>query len=445
MFKKKYVLVAYLIFSMGIGNAFAAGPSGSVESELDQPEAIEMTVQQMEEGTAGTTEAAAQTGMLAKFKKFFGGPINKKKVAAITVAGVMLGGMVVFAASPYIWPECKMIYDAEWKVCSFDKGDMIKVNPGVPMRGMYLSPWTDEIQNPIANDKYVRILGNEEKENQVLSFIDRNGIDSISLYNLGLIFDTSGLSPKLANFIVRLKEHGVKQVTAIGHTEFAFHMIADFQKRYPGRFDALLTEVEFWHDKVSVSKAYEDFRGLLKHVRGLGMKNIISGKDAEIGVYVGYLNRVPDLTEEEIAEELLTRADHVYQHCYGSGDATSTHDPVDAYRDCGKRMKILLATRERLSKELPNMPSRKVTPILSFEGSDFYQIHGFPSEHYMGNWIAANPNLNTLDTSMDEVIRQYHDPALLTGKKYYEYSFLDYQMEKGLKNQTQSQNQTQPH
>ncbi|MEO7163228.1 MAG: hypothetical protein ABI041_09945, partial [Bdellovibrionia bacterium] len=238
--------------TFGQGSQASPNPAGSTqEMEIAVESAAELPIELTTLGAGPSTidvYATLENGVRQNDTRFyqekaprdrcsFFRNLNKKKVAAICVSAAIVGGVSYLAVASSYWnaaADCKTIYYPASKICSFDKGELIKYNPGTVQRGMYLSLWTNEVMRLAENPKYAYILGNDEKENQVLDFIDRHHIDALSLYNLGVIFDTQGMAEMLSTFIIKAKNHGIKEIIGIGEKASAFDTIADFQKRYPG-------------------------------------------------------------------------------------------------------------------------------------------------------------------------------------------------------------------
>lgn len=447
MFTKKCLIVGSLVLSIFTQSVFAAGNNPSahafngerqnvisvVDSGVAQPGASEsevielsslptVTPGQMEEGSAG---AQPRQGLLAKLKGFFGG-MTKKKFAAIAAATLILGGTAAYVAVKFEQPKCNTVYDPITKICSRDTGALVPQNPGEFQRGMYVSMWTDEIMRPTENPEFIHILGDTAKENKLLEFIDTNHIDALTIYNLGTIFDTKGMSEMLSDFIVRAKGHGVKEIIATGNSKMGFDIFADFNKRYPGRFDGMITELEFWNEKTPAKRdsTFNELVDLLKYMKGLGLQNVISGKNLKIATYFGVLNRLENLNATEVAESILSNTDRIYQHCYGAGDETSTHDPIDAYRDCKNKMAVWMPTRAKMGV------STEITPIFSAEGKDMYHIHGLPNEYYSGPFLLRN-SVDAFEAGVRSEMAKDFDPALVRGNQWFQYSDLSYHLNHG--------------
>ncbi|MEO5970992.1 MAG: hypothetical protein ABIQ95_13770 [Bdellovibrionia bacterium] len=429
---KKRFLINYLILSLCTVSAFGNGGYANQDSvdEIQPAAQFEMIdlgnespdlYSQLE---AGRAKEAKQ---VRKDKRSQACCRNVKKVVAVAVSVALLGGLAVAVAAPYIWPvsECKFIYDPLTKICSIDNGDAIPYfPPGDPKRGMYVSLWTDEFTMPTEHKEYEFILGNDEKERRLLDFIVRHRIDALTLYNLGVIFDTQGLSEKLNTFIVKAKSLGVKEMVAVGSNKFAFETIDLFQKKYPARFDILLTEFEFWNLPMGQrDQGYKEFVELLKYMKSLGIKNVVTKRDLKVAAYFGFLNRLVNTTATDIAKTVIENTDRIYQHCYGTGEANSKHDPAEAYFDCSGKMAFWLPMKQQMGRGVQNP---QIVPLFSAEGKAFHSINALPTEYYVGDWMRDHTNLDVFENTTREVIKGYNDPNLLTGFHYYEYMYLDY-------------------
>lgn len=470
MLNKKNVVIAQLILSLCVGTSFAGetqfnpnlGPQGQPGNDIEmgtlssaeqamnaeaasnqdpnQDEIIELdslprvapgAPQQQEESSRNSTHESKPRR--SGIRGFFANCTWKKAVAYCTVAAIV-GGAAFYLSTSHIWnpevPACKTISYPGSTICSFDSGEMVPNNPGDAKRGMYVSLWTDEVQNPAKNDKYVHILGNPVKEDYLLNFIERNKIDAISLYNLGAIFDLEGKAKLLSDFSIKAKQRGVKEIIAVINSKKALDISADYSMRYPGRVDGLVTEMEWWHAGLNNrDAAFKEFMEVIKHAKALGLTNLVTKKPIKIATYFGVLDRLDTYSATEVAEEVIRNTDRIYQHCYGTGVEKSNHDIVEAYADCKSKMAVWLATKQKMNK---GVQSPEIVPILSAEGKNFYSINGLKTEYYLGPWIQAHPSLDAIEAESKAVMGNGLDIQQLSGFHYYEYMFLDDQINLGL-------------
>ena len=359
------------------------------------------------------------------------------RAAAFCIVPTFLAAIGLAIAAPFIWPTppvppaCPFIFDPATNICSLDDGKGVPYNPGDPHRSMYVSLWTDAIMNPVENDQFVYILGDPNKVNSLLSFIAENKIDELLIYDLGSIFDQKGMSAELSNFIIAAKKLGVKQVIATGDSQESFYNIAVFQKLYPARFDGLVTEDEFWNLPVGTRDAgYAVFLQSLDYMRSLNLTNVVSGKNLSVAAYFGWLDRLENSTATQIAIEVLSRVDRVYQNCYGTASVTSQHNLTEAYFDCSSRMVVWLPVREALSNGTKFPP---ITPLLSAEGQYFRSVTAEPEEYYLGPWLEKDPSLDALEAAaIPAAIANGLDPTQFYGFSYFQFCYLKYAMTLGL-------------
>jgi hypothetical protein len=260
-------------------------------------------------------------------------------------------------------------------------------------RGLYLSLYTTNSGQLILNPPLSRILGNTTSENVALSFFIKYQIDSLSLYNLPAILSNSTQSSQLSSFIQAARACGVAEVNAIGAMNSDWVQIRNYQNSYPGKFDGLLTEVEFWNAS-SVTTAFSSFISQLQYMRALGITNY--GVPLRIGAYLGWLNNTPSLTEAQVAAQIASNLDFVFLHSY-------VKSPTTAYGYAQSRINALRAAK----------PSLPIRAIYSAEGTTYNSGGG---NIFMGDWLATN--------SLDSAEAIYGASYIPAGFQYFEYSFL---------------------
>ncbi|MEO5968967.1 MAG: hypothetical protein ABIQ95_03495 [Bdellovibrionia bacterium] len=335
-----------------------------------------------------------------------------KKWVSITVGVGIFGGIVIAVVQPFAIVQ---LFGAGGL---FGDGDN---SPGplpfVPngdafSRGMYLSVWTDAAEDPILADKYNYILGDSRKEFHLIEFIKKYKIDSISLFNLPVLLDMPGMPEKLSQLIVATKNAGVKEVLAAGSKKADWVVYAGFQKNYPARFDGLITEVEFWNSQDSEkTSAYKAFLDLADDMRAHSIQT--QGRPFKFAVYMGLLDSVPNVSQQEVAREIVSRVDRVILHCYEKNPQTS-------YQNCKDRMSTFLSEKESQAKDM------ELVPLVSTEGPEFSASNG--RETFMGSWLQGNASFEKLESEFRNQIRQDTDPNKLSGIYYYEYMYTDYDL-----------------
>ncbi|HEY9663793.1 MAG TPA: hypothetical protein V6C65_35545 [Allocoleopsis sp.] len=222
------------------------------------------------------------------------------------------------------------------------------------------------------------ILGTTAKENDLLSFITKYQFDSISLYDLAKILG-AGMGAQLSSFIQAAKACGVVEVNAIGSTNSNWVQVQNYQSANAGKFDGLVTEVEFWNQS-PVSTAFSAFVTQLQYMQTLGIT------PPQITPYIGWLNRDPSMSEAQEAAILAANVSRMFVHAY-------VKDPANAASYIQSRVTALLTAK----------PSLPIWPIFSAEGTQYKA----GSEVFMGDWLAAN----SLDAA----------EAKLSGAKGFQY------------------------
>ncbi len=219
------------------------------------------------------------------------------------------------------------------------------------------------------------ILQSNSAQQILLEYIASHKIDSISIYDLNAILPSPQLSASLSRFIEASRIFGVTQVNAIGASSRDFDRVKAYQDSRLGKFDGLLTEIEFWN-----GGDFNSFISTLQHMRGLGL--------GKVAAYIGWpsADKLPAIAKA---------CDQVLVHCY-------VKDPHTAYGYGRPRIQGLFAAN----------PALEIYPIFSAEGAQI----AAGSEHFMGDWLSAN--------SMDAAEKIFNAGYTPAGFQYYEYPFL---------------------
>ena len=132
-------------------------------------------------------------------------------------------------------------------------------------------------------DQFYHILGNEQKENNLLDFTVQNGFDKISLYDLHKINRDYPLADKtkndiLARFIFKAKiNYGLKEVGGSGESaDFfikAIHAYNMSRINPIERFDAYNLEYEYWKEDANKNGGYYCENYLKKNGQDCNRKN----------------------------------------------------------------------------------------------------------------------------------------------------------------------------
>lgn len=277
------------------------------------------------------------------------------------------------------------------------------VAPRTLHRGMYWSPQATAVGSMKLTAPYEDILGNTTKENDVLTFMVQNDFDALSFYDLYTILSSESLKTSLSSFIEAARACGVVEMNAVGAVDSDFQKIKTYQGEYPGHFDGVVVESEFWNAS-NVQSAFTSFISLLQYIRTLDIQN--NGKSATVSVYLGWLDAITDTPEQEAADQIAQYVDRVYLHCYVK-NANSTfpycHGRIQDFVNTGKSLQFY--------------------PIFSAEGTEYNAGGG----GFMGDWLAAN-SLNSAESifynAYEPIYGKSTDNFKLSGYEYYEYAFL---------------------
>lgn len=251
-------------------------------------------------------------------------------------------------------------------------------------RGLYVSILGSKIGSfsipSIANG----ILGRPGSEKALVDYLAQNGFTSVSLYDLYDVLPYPGYSSKLASLIGRLKGNGIKEVNAIASSTGELSAILDYNSSHSlAAFDGVITEVEFWNAGSGNANEFASLVVLLKKIQEAGLKTM---------VYIGWLDRIKNITVDRIAAVLATHVDRVLVHAY-------VKDPAQAAGYIQSRVSLLKNAKSNL----------EIWPIFSAEGTGF----SAGPEIFMGDWLKTHTF-----SQAEGALPGY------PGYQYYEYAFL---------------------
>ncbi len=255
-------------------------------------------------------------------------------------------------------------------------------------RGMYLSLYATKVGQYQLPANLANILTNLSDQQQALNYIVKNKIDSISLYDLNTILSLN-MSAQLSRFIQAARVFGVKQIYAVGGSSQNFDNFMVYHNSHEGKFDGLLTEIEFW---TPGNMSFAEYITTLKY-----MRQIAPG--LTIATYVGWLNKTPGLTQAQVADQITANADQVFVHCY-------VKNPTQAWAYSAERIQSLKASKGDI----------QIYPIFSAEGVQC----NTGEEICMGDWLTANSLQGA------ENIFGTQSGNVQNGFQYFEQSFLRY-------------------
>ncbi len=135
------------------------------------------------------------------------------------------------------------------------------------------------------------ILGDEERENELLDLVKNKNFDYITLFDLNDLwlqeiamerFDSQeDVAEHLAQFISKAKNSfGVLEIGAAGQTNAFFDKVLNFNNESNAKFDFLTLEFEYW---LSDTSDFSAFESVLIH-----MRNIADSNSLKVEVYIGF-------------------------------------------------------------------------------------------------------------------------------------------------------------
>jgi len=266
-------------------------------------------------------------------------------------------------------------------------------------------------------DQFYHILGNEQKENELLDFTVQNGFDKIILYDLHKINKDYPLADKtknniLARFIFKAKiNYGLKGVGGSGESgDFFINAIHAYNMSRINpieRFDTYNLEYEYWKKEPSENGGYycENYLKLngescnrkttfnfflksLKTMKALAKEN---SHKVTVEAYVGKYYKHEIQRISKYVDRLLV---HVY-----------VRNPKSGFGYANKRLEYLT--------EVKNMP--KISIIYSSETS------------FMGGWLKYNSIKKGERIFIDSIKKENKDllkKINFTNFTYYNYNQL---------------------
>lgn len=259
------------------------------------------------------------------------------------------------------------------------------------MRGMYVSLQATHIGQYALPEVKQNILGNPAKELALMKTLVGHNITSISIYDLNSIF-ANGMQEQLSNFIQYGILNGINRINAvIGGTNQITQVLAYNSKYSINKFTGLLSEFEFWNGLGTLA----EFCSLLTSMKKTGLP---------VGAYLGWLNRQPQMTENQVAAQIAPLIDRLYLHCY-------VQDPHTAFQYAKTRVNAFLSVNKAL----------EFVPMYSVEGPSY----SAGSDLGMGPWLIQNSM-----TLAEDLFRTPYQAAYpysyltLKGFQYFEYGLL---------------------
>ncbi|PQJ78816.1 hypothetical protein [Polaribacter porphyrae] len=266
-------------------------------------------------------------------------------------------------------------------------------------------------------DQFYHILGNENKEDNLLRFTKENGFDKIILYDLHKINRDYPLADAskneiLARFIFKAKiNFGIKEVGGSGESgEFFVKAIHAYNKTRVNpkeKFDAYNLEYEFWKEDASKDGGYycnnymkkngkscnrtNSFNFFLKSLKTMKSLADNSTHTIKVEAYVGKYSRREIQKISKYVDRLLI---HVY-----------VRNPKSGYSYANQRLEYL--------SEVENMP--KVSIIYSSETL------------FMGGWLKFNSLKKGEKIFIDSMHKRNKDllkKINFTNFTYYNYNKL---------------------
>ena len=240
---------------------------------------------------------------------------------------------------------------------------------------------------------FKHIIGDVEKENELLRFAKEQGFNYLALYNLGYIhknlFDLTKRkdAAPLANFIERAKTaYGIRQVGGIGETYSSFDKMIRYNTQHAKnklqQLDVLNIEFEFWNANAieqhyckdyledaglecSVEGAFEFYLEQLAQLQHLCQKYQLTSE-----TYIGNTTASQNTAIGKLCDRVLV-------HYYRTSDTYNNGNSIYNYKV------------ERLKELAPETGTLEVLPIFSAR------------ENHMGPWLLEHSYTTAYQTFME--------------------------------------------
>lgn len=294
-------------------------------------------------------------------------------------------------------------------VSSFFLFSMYLPNPEQELKGLYVNDF-----------KY--ILGQKDKEQQLLTYAQEEGFNYLLFYNLSYIhqhmFDLGKpeSAQVLADFIYRAKtEFGIQEVGAVGETSRSFEGIEEYNSRYGEKvgysIDVYNMEFEFWNkellksyycptyieDSGGACNEKEAFRYYLQNLKAI--RDLAHARGMRCETYIG----LPTHAQCEAIGEVC---DRVLVHYYRRSDVYQNGNSIYQYHDY------------RLPALAPKKGVLQILPIFSAR------------KNHMGPWLKKHDLNEAYQTyqkgknGYEEMNGKWKDHLHIPGAQWYRYTNL---------------------
>ncbi len=269
---------------------------------------------------------------------------------------------------------------------------------------------------------FKNIIGNTDKENELLEYAQQGGFNYLLLYNLHAIqqnqFDISDpvAAQPLADFIEKAKtEYGILEVGAVGEKRSSFDKIIAYNNNFSTnpnqQFDVLNIEFEFWNNKLVTNYycgSYLEGAGYSCDNNGAFQFYIEQIKQAhELCAALGlksetYIGKITDSQGKELGQN----CDRILVHYYRKSDQYNNGNSIYNYKS------------DRLSQLAPDEGILEVMPIFA------------ATAEFMGLWLAEHSIDEAFDTYMNgqkgynESTGSWKSRIRIDGFQWYAYTHL---------------------
>lgn len=276
-----------------------------------------------------------------------------------------------------------------------------------------------ELKGLYVND-FKHIIGNVEKERELLSFAKTEGFNYLLLYNLGFVhkrlyrLNDKRTAQVLADFIRRAKTaYGITQVGAVGETANSFKAIDQYNEIYGGdvlsSIDVYNLEFEFWNKhqikdyycstylskqgkECDRAEAFDFYLNNLKRIKAMAQ-----ARRVKCETYIGKPTPAQCKSIGEVCDRVLV-------HYYRTSDVYKNGESIYQYNDY------------RLAALAPDRGTLEIMPIFSAR------------EKHMGPWLTNHEKEEAYETfnhgvkGFEAISGEWKNHIKLQGAHWYRYT-----------------------
>lgn len=177
--------------------------------------------------------------------------------------------------------------------------------------------------NGLYVDSFDSICGVSAKQDSLLAFCRRNGVNWLYLYDLNTVTVNDAGKTKLAAFLTKFHAAGIKSAGVYVSQSSLTKRIAynDARTKSVEKLDGLNLELEYWNN----SGTFSEWQGLINNARAY-----TSAKGLKSDFYIGFLKNA-GVSAATQAKFMVTATDRASLHCYIDSTRMASTDGAFTY------------------------------------------------------------------------------------------------------------------